>query len=115
MLNGPPVCDTLDTMRMFDLPFGMIGPGKYSVETLSMFAYFENQALRYGQAAAYSMILFLYIVLVAFIFVKLLGADLVNDPETRAISEKKKRQRELARQQKRAGGTRTITKGDSPT
>ncbi len=29
---------TLDTMRMFDLPYGMIGPGKYRVETLSIFS-----------------------------------------------------------------------------
>ena len=27
---------TLDTLRMFDLPYGMIGPGKYRVETLSL-------------------------------------------------------------------------------
>src|SRR5207342_2648331 len=54
---------TLDTMRMFDLPWGLIGPGKYSVETISTFAYLENNALRYGSAAAYSLILFAYIVL----------------------------------------------------
>ena len=108
---------TLDTMRMFDLPFGMVGAGKYSVETLSMFAYFENNALRYGPAAAYSMVLFLYIVLVAFVFVKLLGADVVGDPETRAIAEKRKRQKQLAKQEGRrpqlAGST--ITNGDSAT
>ena len=76
---------------MFDLPFGMIGAGKYSVETLSMFAYFENNALRYGPAAAYSIVLFLYIVVVAFLFVKLLGADVVGDPETKALAEARKR------------------------
>ena len=32
---------TLDTLRMFDLPYGMIGPGKYRVETLSIFSYQE--------------------------------------------------------------------------
>lgn len=110
---------TLDTMRMFDLPFGMIGPGKYSVETLSMFAYFENSSLRYGPAAAYSIVLFLYIVLVAFLFVKLLGADVVGDPETRAIADKRKRQKQLARQAKAEGrpvpgrSGSTITNGDS--
>ena len=96
---------------------GMVGAGKYSVETLSMFAYFENNALRYGPAAAYSMVLFLYIVLVAFVFVKLLGADVVGDPETRAIAEKRKRQKQLAKQEGRrpqlAGST--ITNGDSAT
>lgn len=70
---------TLDTVKMFDLPFGMIGAGKYSVETVTMFAYFEANATRYGPAAAYSIILFLYIVLIAYLFVKLLGADVVGD------------------------------------
>ena len=35
---------TLDTLRMFDLPYGMIGAGKYRVETLSVFAYQEASA-----------------------------------------------------------------------
>jgi len=111
---------TLDTMRMFDLPFGMIGPGKYSVETLSMFAYFENNALRYGPAAAYSIILFLYIVLVAFLFVKLLGAGVVGDPEAKAMAEARKRRKVAARQAKAEGRPvpkpvrSTITSGDSP-
>ncbi|HRL49895.1 MAG TPA: sugar ABC transporter permease [Propioniciclava sp.] len=112
---------TLDTMRMFDLPFGMIGAGKYSVETLSMFAYFENNALRYGPAAAYSIVLFLYIVVVAFLFVKLLGADVVGDPETKALAEARKRRRIAARTAKAEGRPApqpvrsTITSGDSPT
>ena len=106
---------TLDTMRMFDLPFGMIGPGKYSVETLSMFAYFENNALRYGPAAAYSIVLFIYIVLVAFLFVTLLGADVIGDPETKAISDKRKREKQLAKQEGRRPSlpASTITSGDS--
>lgn len=110
---------TLDTMRMFDLPMGMIGPGKYSVETLSMFAYFENNALRYGPAAAYSIVLFVYIVVVALLFVKLLGADVVGDPETQAIADRRKRQRKLAKQARREGRPApaltgsTITNGDS--
>ncbi|WP_347347644.1 sugar ABC transporter permease [Nigerium sp.] len=109
---------TLDTMRMFDLPFGMIGPGKYYVETLSMFAYFENDATRFGQAAAYSMVLFVYIVLVAFLFVRLLGADVVGDPEAKAISDRRKAQRKLAKQQGRRPGQlpgSTITSGESAT
>jgi trehalose/maltose transport system permease protein len=88
---------TLDTMRMFDLPWGMVGAGKYSVETISMFAYVENNQLRYGSAAAYSLLLFLYIVVVAFVFVKLLGADVIGDDETRALSAQRKRQKELAK------------------
>lgn len=88
---------TLDTMRMFDLPWGMIGPGKYSVETMSMFAYVENNALRYGSAAAYSLILFAYIVIVAFLFVRLLGADVIGDDDSRAMTAQRKRQKELAK------------------
>ena len=70
---------TLDTMRMFDLPYGMIGPGKYRVETLSVFAYQEAPQSRYGPAAAYSIILFIYVLLVAFLFVKVIGADVVGE------------------------------------
>jgi len=94
---------TLDTMRMFDLPWGMIGAGKYSVETMSMFAYVENNALRYGSAAAYSLLLFAYIVLVAFLFVRLLGADVIGDDESRALTAQRKRQRELAKASKQRG------------
>jgi multiple sugar transport system permease protein len=64
---------------MFDLPYGMIGPGKYRVETLSIFAYQEATQNRYGPAAAYSIVLFVYVLLVAFIFVKILGADVIGD------------------------------------
>lgn len=88
---------TLDTLRMFDLPWGMVGPQKYSVETLSMFAYIEAGAGRYGPAAAYSIALFGYIVLIAFLFVKLLGADVINDEEVNALRERKKLQKKQAR------------------
>ena len=70
---------TLDTLRMFDLPYGMIGAGKYRVETLSIFAYQEATQTRYGPAAAYAILLFLYVLLVAFLFVKVLGADVIGD------------------------------------
>ncbi len=70
---------TLDTLRMFDLPYGMIGPGKYHVETLSIFAYQEATQSRYGPAAAYAIILFIYVLLIAFLFVRLLGADVIGD------------------------------------
>ena len=79
---------TLDTLRMFDLPFGMIGPGKYRVETLSIFSYQEATQTRYGPAAAYAIVLFIYVLLVAFIFVKLLGADVIGDS---GMPKKKKR------------------------
>lgn len=84
---------TLDTVKMFDLPFGMIGAGKYSVETVTMFAYFEANATRYGPAAAYSIVLFLYIVLIAYLFVKLLGADVVGDESVKKTKPVKGRKR----------------------
>lgn len=105
---------TLDTLRMFDLPYGMIGPNKYSVETLSMFAYQEASQTRYGQAAAYSIVLFLYIVLVAFLFVRLLGADVIGDEELKAVNTQRKRMRELHKKQAKASAVRTtITSGGS--
>jgi ABC-type sugar transport system permease subunit len=79
---------TLDTLRMFDLPYGMIGAGKYRVETLSIFAYQEATQTRYGPAAAYAIVLFIYVLLVAFLFVKFGGADLIGDS---GIPKKKKR------------------------
>jgi multiple sugar transport system permease protein len=116
---------TLDTLRMFDLPYGLIGPNKYSVETMSMFAYQEARNLRYGPAAAYSIILFLYLVVIAYAFVALLGADVIGDDELKAVSAQRKRQRALNKAQRRSGGpgaaTRppkvrtTITSGESPT
>jgi ABC-type sugar transport system permease subunit len=81
---------TLDTLRMFDLPYGMIGPGKYRVETLSIFAYQEATQTRYGPAAAYAIILFIYVLLVAFLFVKVLGADVIGDS---GMPKKKKKKR----------------------
>lgn len=102
---------TLDTMKMFDLPWGMIGAGKYSVETLSVFAYIEANAQRFGPAAAYSIILFLYIMIVALVFVRVLGADVVQDEEIRAVKDQKKRSRKTA---KSATAKPNITSGDMP-
>lgn len=68
----------LDALRMFDLPYVLIGAHKHSVETLSMLAQYELSNLRYGTAAAYSTVLFVYIAVIAFVFVKVLGADLIG-------------------------------------
>jgi multiple sugar transport system permease protein len=68
----------------------MIGAGKYRVETLSIFAYTEATQTRYGPAAAYAIVLFLYVLLVAFLFVKILGADVIGDS---APAKKKKKKR----------------------
>ena len=82
---------TLDTLRMFDLPYGMVGAGKYRVETLSVFAYQEATQNRYGPAAAYAIILFIYVLLVAFLFVRILGADVIGDSGVPKKKKKKKK------------------------
>ena len=56
----------LDNLRMFDLPYVLIGQRKPSVETLSILAQQESINTRYGPAAAYAVLLFLYVVIVAF-------------------------------------------------
>jgi len=69
----------LDALRMFDLPYVLIGPRKESVETLAMLVQDEASNVRYGAAAAYAVILFLYVFAVAFAFVGLLGANAFDD------------------------------------
>jgi multiple sugar transport system permease protein len=68
----------LDVLRMFDLPFVLIGPHKRSTDTLSILAWDEMNNLRFGSAAAYATVLFIYVAVVAFVFVRLLGADIVG-------------------------------------
>ncbi|MPY77912.1 MAG: ABC transporter permease subunit [Actinophytocola sp.] len=69
----------LDSLRMFDMPYVLIGARKSSVETLSMLAHDEAMNVRFGPGAAYAVLLFLFVFLVAFTFVKVLGADVVGD------------------------------------
>ncbi len=69
----------LDTLRIFDLPYVLVGPNKSSVETLSILAFLEANQTRYGPAAAYATLLFLYIVVVAYVFVRVLGADVIGE------------------------------------
>jgi multiple sugar transport system permease protein len=69
----------LDVLRMFDLPVVLIGLHKDSVETLTMIAYNEATNLRYGPASAYATILFIYVAVVAYTFVRLLGADIIGE------------------------------------
>ncbi|GAA2104516.1 carbohydrate ABC transporter permease [Actinomadura alba] len=82
----------LDALRMFDLPFVLIGPNKDSVETLTMIAWQEANNLRYGPAAAYATVLFVYIAVLAYLFVKLLGADVIGEArQQRKPSAKRKK------------------------
>ncbi|XRQ13483.1 carbohydrate ABC transporter permease [Actinomadura welshii] len=80
----------LDALRMFDLPAVLIGVNQKSVETLTMIAWFEASNLRYGSAAAYATILFLYIALLAYLFVKLLGADIIGEAREHTRRGRKK-------------------------
>lgn len=73
----------LDSLRMFDLPYVLIGANKESVETISMLAWNEAGNLRYGVGTAYATILFLYIAVIAYVFVKVLGADVIGDARAR--------------------------------
>jgi multiple sugar transport system permease protein len=97
---------TLDVLRMFDLPYVMIGPRKTSVETLSMLAQDEATRLRYGPAAAYATVLFVYVVIVAFVFVKLLGADVIGEARTRRKEVRQRAARAPKLEPAMAGGPR---------
>lgn len=66
----------IDVARMFDLPFVLTngGPG-FETETLTLYTYrslFQNLSFGYGSALAVS--LFLIVLVVSFVFVKVLGA-----------------------------------------
>jgi multiple sugar transport system permease protein len=91
----------LDNLRMFDLPAVLIGFQKPSVETISILAYLENTNSRFGPAAAYAFVLFVYVMVVAYLFVKLLGADVIGD--ARAKTPKASRRRRAL-----------VAKGDTP-
>lgn len=81
----------LDTLRLFDLPFVLIGRDKDSVNTLSMIAYNEASDLKYGVAAAYSTVLFIYVGVIAYVFVKLLGADIIGEARQKKAAKPKKK------------------------
>ncbi|MFF4352919.1 carbohydrate ABC transporter permease [Streptomyces sp. NPDC001530] len=83
----------MDALRMFDLPYILVGAQKNSVETLSMLAQNEASNVRFGPASAYAVILFLYVFLIALAFVRLLGADLVGDGGAGQRAGRSKRRR----------------------
>jgi multiple sugar transport system permease protein len=66
---------TLDSLRMFDLAYVMTG-GANGTETVSMLAYDHLiKRLNMGLGSAMSILVFLMVMLVAFIFVRVLGAS----------------------------------------
>lgn len=89
----------LDALRMFDLPFVLIGPRKSSVETLSILAWDESNQLQYGTASAFAIILLVYVAVIAFVFIRVLGADVVGDADKQ---ERKAARKQAARAAKEA-------------
>lgn len=71
----------LDALRMFDLPYVLVGARKSSAETLAMLIQDEASNVRYGAAAAYAVILFLYVFACAFVFTGILGANVFEDED----------------------------------
>jgi multiple sugar transport system permease protein len=72
---------TLDVLRIFDLPYIMTGGGAgdgNDTTTLSILVVNEIRS-GFNSAAALSTLTFLFIFVVAFIFIKVLGANLVPD------------------------------------
>ena len=80
----------LDALRMFDLPYILIGPRKGSVETLSMLVQDESSNSRYGSAAAYALILFLYVFVFAAAFLKITNTDISGNDEARRKRNERK-------------------------
>ena len=80
----------LDALRLFDLPYILIGPRKGSVETLSMLVQDESSNSRYGSAAAYALILFLYVFVFAVAFLKITNTDISGNDEARRKRNERK-------------------------
>ena len=87
----------LDVLRMFDLPYVLIGGDKQSVQTLSILAFREANESRYGPAAAFATLLFIYVAVTAYTFVRLLGADLLGEVQQSTKLGRRARRR-LARE-----------------
>ena len=67
---------TLDAWRIFDNPFIMTN-GANQTETLSFLAYRQNVTLlNSGTGSAVSVLLFITVVIIAFVFVKVFKTDL---------------------------------------
>ncbi len=71
----------IDVARMFDLPLVLTGGGPgFATETLTLYTYrvlFQN--LQFGLGSAVAVLAFLLVVLVSFIFIKVLGAPAGRD------------------------------------
>lgn len=88
----------LDALRMFDLPFVLIGPRKTSVETLSILAWDESNQLQYGTASTFAILLLFYVAVIAYVFIRVLGADVVGDTDKQAEKAARKQAARAAKE-----------------
>ncbi|WLR61064.1 carbohydrate ABC transporter permease [Guptibacillus hwajinpoensis] len=72
---------TLDAFRVFDLIYVLTGGGPAnSTETISMLAYtLMFTQTNFGEGSAISVVVFICVAIISAIFIKLLGAELIND------------------------------------
>jgi multiple sugar transport system permease protein len=75
----------IDVARMFDLPFVLTGGGPgFETETLTLYTYrtlFQN--LSFGLGSALAVTTFLIVMVISFVFVKILGAPVGRDAGAR--------------------------------
>jgi ABC-type sugar transport system permease subunit len=83
---------TLDVLRIFDLPWILTGGGGGDGHATTSLSILVIQQLRSGthSAAALSTITFIIIFLVAFIFVRFLGANVASNPNPKRKKKAKK-------------------------
>src|SRR5699024_7692355 len=71
---------TLDALRMYDLPVILVSPNSAShTATVSMLVVNEMRTGDFNSASAISTLVFLMLFAVAFVLVKFLGANVVED------------------------------------
>jgi multiple sugar transport system permease protein len=77
---------TLDVLRIFDLPYILTGGGGGKGDATNTLSILVIQQIRQGfnSAAALSTITFIFIFLVAYVFVKFLGANVVETQDEQA-------------------------------
>lgn len=90
----------MDVMRMFDLPAILTGVTNSSTSTLSVLVYRELQQGNTHSASALSTITFIFIFALAFLLIKVLGADLSQSEKPKKPSRAERR---LAEREEAAG------------
>ncbi len=92
---------TLDTLRMFDLPYGMIGAGQVpGGDPVGLRLPGSRRSPVRCRRRRTRSILFVYVLLVAYLFVKVLGADVIGD----SVSEEEEEEEATTATQRRSPG-----------